>query len=185
MLRRAKKECRNRFVQEADRNDIWKYTAPISEAKASDLAGEEGRRATNREERDCMLIRAAFLEAPDAGEQPPLPVGGSAYQRINEELVGQLLARTRNESAPGGDTMELVKVTWDWAPECITAMVRACIELGQHPGSWKTAKGVVIPKPGKPDYAGPSLLLLDSISKLVERTAAHLTADHRKTEQAL
>jgi len=52
------------------------------------------------------------------------------------------------------------------------------IELGHHPESWKTAKGVVIPKPGKPDYtqvrAHRVISLLDSISKLVERTAAHL-----------
>jgi len=41
---------------------------------------------------------------------------------------------------------------------------------------------VVIPKPGKPDYtqvrAHRVISLLDSISKLVERTAAHLIADH-------
>ena len=93
-----------------------KYTAPRLEAKASDLADEEGRRATNREERDCMLLRAAFLEAPDVGEQHPLPVGGSAYQLINGELVGQLLARERPQRR-----QEIVKVMWDWAPECITA----------------------------------------------------------------
>jgi len=47
---------------------------------------------------------------------------------------------------------EIIKVLWDWAPECIMALVRACIQLGHHPESWKVAKGVVIPKPGKPEY---------------------------------
>ena len=41
---------------------------------------------------------------------------------------------------------------------------------------------MVITKPGKPDYkqvrAHRAISLLDSISKLVERTAAHLIADH-------
>jgi len=77
---------------------------------------------------------------------------------------------------------EIVKVLWDWAPGRITALATACIELGHHPESWKTAKGVVIPKPGKPDYtqvrAHRVISLLDSISKLVERSGAHLIADH-------
>jgi len=47
---------------------------------------------------------------------------------------------------------EIVKFMWEWAPERIMALVRACIELGHHPEGWKTAKGVVIPKPGKSDY---------------------------------
>ena len=58
-----------------------------------------------------------------------------------------------------------------------------------HPESWKTAMGVVIPKPGKPDYtqirAHRVISLLDSISKLVERTTAHLIADHLKRRNKL
>jgi len=84
---------------------------------------------------------------------------------------------------------EIVKVIWEWASERITTLVRACIELGHHPESWKTAKGVVIPKPGKPDYsqvrAHRAISLLDSISKLVERTAAHLIADHLERRSKL
>ena len=52
-------------------------------------------------------------------------------------------------------------------------LARACIRLGYHPKLWKTAKGVVIPKPGKPDYskvrAYRVISLLDVISKLVEQ----------------
>jgi len=47
----------------------------------------------------------------------------------------------------------------------------------------------VIPKPGKPDYtqvrAHRVISLLDSISKLVERTAAHLIADHLERRSKL
>jgi len=138
-----------------------------------------------------MLIEAAFLEAPDGGAKPPLQAEGSAHRRVNRERVGRLLARTRNASAPGGDKMgaEIVKVMWEWAPERITALVRACIELGHHPEGWKTAEGVAIPKPGKPDYtrvrAHRVRSLLDSISKLVERTAAHLIADHLERRNKL
>jgi hypothetical protein len=47
---------------------------------------------------------------------------------------------------------------------------------------WKTAKGIVIPKAGKPDYSQVQsyrvIALLDVMGKLVERTAAHLLNDH-------
>lgn len=47
---------------------------------------------------------------------------------------------------------------------------------------WKTASGIVIPKPGKPDYrvevrAFRVIALLDSLGKLVEKTVACLIAD--------
>jgi len=48
---------------------------------------------------------------------------------------------------------------------------------------------VVIPKPGKPDYskvrAYRVISLLDVISKLLERTAAHLIADHLERKRGL
>jgi len=47
----------------------------------------------------------------------------------------------------------IIKDIWQWDSERITQIVRACIRLGQHPELWKTVKGVVIPKPGKPDYS--------------------------------
>ena len=64
-----------------------------------------------------------------------------------------------------------------------------CIRLGHHPELWKTAKGIVIPKPGKPDYskvrAYRVICLLDVISKLVERMVGHLIADHLERKKVL
>ena len=101
-IRRARKECWNNFVQRADTDQVEravKYTAPRLEGKVQTLVDEEGTK-------ECMVIAAAFPEAPYAGEQPPLPDGGRAHQRINEALVGRLLAKTRNASVPGGDRTE-------------------------------------------------------------------------------
>jgi len=64
-----------------------------------------------------------------------------------------------------------------------------CCRLGHHPEIWKTAKGIVIPKAGKPDYsrvrAYRVICLLDVISKLVERTAGFLIADHLERKRGL
>jgi len=82
-----------------------------------------------------------------------------------------------------------VKVFWQWDRQRITQLVRACIWTGYRPKVWKTAKGVVIPRPGKPDYAKVRayrvISLLDVIGKLVERTAAHLIGDHLERKRAL
>jgi len=96
--------------------------------------------------------------------------------------VGSLLAKAANTSAPGDDRISAgIKVFWHWDPKRFVKMVRACIRLGHHPKLWKTAKGVVISKPGKPDYSKDRayrvISLLDVVSKLVERTAAYLTVD--------
>jgi len=144
-IRRAKKSCWEEHVQGADKEQLWRavrYTAPRLEGKAKTLVDEAGTKATSREERECMLIATAFPEALDVGEKPPLPGGGHAHQRVNESLVGRLLAKTRNASAPGGDRMgaEIVKIMWEWAPERVTALVRACIELGHHPKAGRRPK---------------------------------------------
>ena len=80
---------------------------------------------------------------------------------------------------------DIVKVFWQWDPERFTQLVRAYIRLGHHPRIWKTAKGVVIPKPGKPDYskvrAYQVISLLDVTAKLAEPMAAHLISDHLET----
>ena len=114
-----------------------------------------------------------------------------AFEKVDSSLVGALLGKASNTSAPGGDRISagIVKVFWQWDQERFTQLVRSCIRLGHHPKLWKTAKGVVIPKPGKPDYskvrAYRVISLLDVVSKLVERTAAHLIADHLERKRGL
>jgi len=53
----------------------------------------------------------------------------------------------------------------------------------------ENSKGVVIPKPGKPDYSQVRaywvISLLDVVSKLVEWTAAHLIAGHLECKRRL
>jgi hypothetical protein len=95
-------------------------------------------------------------------------------------MIGKLLGKAADFSAPGDDRISagIIKVFWEWDQQRIVQLVRACVRLGYHPELWKTAKGIVIPKAGKPDYskirAYRVICLLDVISKLVERTADHL-----------
>jgi len=140
-------------------------------------------------EREQAIMRAHFPNAPPGSFEPR--EGGRAFERVDSHLVGSLLAKAANTSAPGDGRIPagIVKVFWQWDKQRIVQLARACIRLGYHPKLWKTAKGVVIPKPEKPDYskvrAYRVISLLDVISKLVERTAAHLIANHLERKRGL
>jgi len=137
-----------------------------------------------------MILESAFPQPPpDNGITAPQD--GEAHKAIDKPPVCRIIGGFANQNAPGEDRMgaEIVKLLWEWDPERITNLVRLCIQVGTHPESWKTAKGIVIPKPGKPDYrqvrAHRVIALLDSIGKLVEKTAARLIADQLERSRSL
>ena len=123
-------------MQQTDKNKVWTAVSPKAESQNEDLVARKatGRR-TERSKSACSPRRPQTRES----KPPPLPAGRSAYQRINEVLVGQLLANTGNASVPGGDRMgaEIVKVMWGR----ITALVRAFIALSLDTMcTWKVGK---------------------------------------------
>jgi len=191
-VRRAKRECWNRFLQEGKGNDVWtatRYTTPRIDKAGQALVDEDGNIAEGHYEREKALLSAHFPKAPPGDYTPK--GGGRAFERVNTEVVGGLLGKAANASAPGDDRISagILKVFWEWDHQRIVQLVRACIRLGHHPELWKTAKGIVIPKPGKPDYsrvrAYRVICLLDVISKLVERTAGYLIGDHLERKKGL
>jgi len=144
------------------------------------------------ERKNCFCLGPTIFSFPKGPPDTYAPAeGGRAFERVDAHMVGSLLAKAANTSALGDDRIsaDILKIFWQWDRQRITQLVRACIRTGYHPKIWKTAKGVVIPKPGKPDYAKVRayrvISLLDVIGKLVERTAAHLIADHLERKRAL
>jgi len=117
------------------------------------LVREDGSIAEGHHERGQAILQAHFPPGPPGSYEPAQ--GGWAFEVVNSQLVGSLLSTAANTSAPGDDRISagIVKVFWQWDKQRITQLVRACIRLGFHPGIWKTAKGVVIPKPEKLDYS--------------------------------
>jgi len=194
-IRKAKKDCWNRFLQDAEGNNVWtatRYTSVRIDKAGQVLVDEDGFQAETQEDRRRTLLKGHFPPAPtDTLPYEGAVVGGPAYQQVDQRLVGALLGKTASTAAPGNDQISagILKVFWEWDPSRITQLVRACIRLGHHQRIWKTAKGIVIPKLGKPDYsrirAYRVISLLDVIAKLVERTAAHLIADHLERSKGL
>jgi len=192
-IRKAKRDCWNRFLQEADGNKVWTavaYTTPRIDKAGQVLAREDGSIAEGPWEWEHAILQAHFPQGPP-GSYTPAEEGGQTFRRIDAQLVRSLLRTAAKTSAPGDDRISagIIKVFWQWDEQRIAQLGRACIRLGFHPGIWKRAKGVVIPKRGKPDYskvrAYRVISLLDVISKLLEITAAHLIADHLERKQGL
>jgi len=68
-------------------------------------------------------------------------------------------------------------------------VVKMSFRLGIHPRVWKEAKGVVIPKPNKPDYgvakAYRVITLLNCLGKVVEKVAANAIAEECERRRLL
>ena len=121
--------------------------------------------------KDLGTVPLHFPDDPPA--RPTRP-----FSPITKEEAHALLSHTKNASAPGssGIGWELLKQGWSHIDDALTEVFNACITLGYHPPTWKSAVVVVIPKPDKPDYTLPKahrpISLLETMSKLLEKVIA-------------
>jgi hypothetical protein len=89
-----------------------------------------------------------------------------------------------SSKAPGIDQLNFLalRLLWGWDAAHIVALVRQCFRLGLHPQAWKTAKGILLRKPNKPDYSVVKVYrvisLLNCIGKVVEKMAAKAISNY-------
>jgi Reverse transcriptase (RNA-dependent DNA polymerase) len=114
---------------------------------------------------------------------PPL-VATHPHAPVTEAEILDALQPTSNKSAlgPSGHNYKLVKWAFSTNPSRIQALFEACLRLGYHPRTWKTATIAVVHKPGKEDYSLPKcycpVALLECMGKLLEKVVAkRLTHD--------
>jgi hypothetical protein len=87
---------------------------------------------------------------------------------------------SKSALGPSGTPYPLIRWLNEADPDLLPSLFTAALCLGGHP--WPTAKVVVIPKPGKPDYSLPCayrpISLLKCVGKVLEKiVAARLRAD--------
>ena len=74
----------------------------------------------------------------------------------------------------------MIRLLWSWDRDRIIGVVQKSIQLGHYPAIWKTAKGVILRKAGKPNYtvskAYRVISLLECLGKIVERVVARKIA---------
>ena len=104
---------------------------------------ENGNITESLREREHAIMGAHFPKGPPGNYAPK--GGGRATELIVAQLVGTLLVKASNTSAPGDDRIsaDVIEVYWQWKNSGSHA--RSGLH---HSKLWKSAKGVVIPKPG-------------------------------------
>jgi hypothetical protein len=117
--------------------------------------------------------------------------GGGMRRMITDEDVRGAVFDQSVKKAPGPDRLgfKAIRLLWEWDAQRIIAIVKTSFRLGIHPQAWKEAKGMVIPKPNKPDYgitkAYRVITLLNCLGKVVEKVAANAIAEACERRQLL
>jgi hypothetical protein len=169
-----------------EKSQLWEVAAWRHGRRASkvpSLKGPEGIVHTH-EEISNVLSRRFFADTPPQvpphfhDDPPARPT--RTLQPIDKEMVGHLLSKASNRSAPGqsGHTWTVIKWTWSADPERVLNLLTACLRAGHHPRVWKEATVCVIPKPNRADYTLAKnfrpISLLECLGKLLEKVVAKL-----------
>ena len=114
-IRKAKKECWNKFLQEAKGREVWtagNYTALRLDRTGQALVDEEGNIAESQDEREAVILKGHFPKGPPGKYEPS--AGGRTFERVDVHLVVSLLAKAANTAVPGDDRIsaDILKVFW-------------------------------------------------------------------------
>jgi hypothetical protein len=191
-IREAKRRTWEEFLQNAKDDEVWsviRYTKPNKVTSVPTITDSRGNVADTHEAKSDMLARMAFPPPVEydggSGEAGP---EGEAFGYVTDDAVRQAIYSMSGKKAPGPDGLgaSVLRLMWEWDSQRITALVRASIRLGAHPNTWKVAKGVTIPKPGKDDYTRAKsyrvISLLNCLGKVVEKVVATMISDHCERE---
>lgn len=96
-------------------------------------------------------------------------------QPLSSSEIGLALSKSSNTSAPGPDQIpyRVWKKVNAINPHLLPALLGPLLQYSFLPLSLKRADGIVLSKPGKPDYSTPAffrvIVLLETVSKIRER----------------
>ncbi|XWX00640.1 hypothetical protein V2A60_008661 [Cordyceps javanica] len=137
----------------------------------------------------AMALRKEKLERRDASDDIPdawQPAVEPAKRRpfakvISAKEVEKAVLHTGN-TTPGSDgiTTKMLQAAWSHIARPLTTLYNACLRLGYHPGVFKAAEVVMIPKLNKRDLSDVGswrpISLLSCLSKGLERVIARRIA---------
>jgi ribonuclease HI len=200
------------FLDEAGEGKLWKAATYMKPREtwgcipALQVGSEE---ITRNEDKAKAFLDAFFpaMNTPEPGP-PTSPLPELPWPPITELEIERALRSARGTTAPGEDNLPML--VWKnlsvYLHAVIAHIFTACITLGHHPKQWRSAKIVVLRKPGKSDYSVPGayrpISLLNTLGKVLEaviaRRLSYLAEKHgllpssqfggrpgRTTEQAL
>ena len=118
------------------------------------------------------------------------PTPHRTIRKVKTQEINKLILQLKNRKAPGVDgiTNEVLKQLSPKAIQSLTNIINASRKTGYFPESWKIAKVIMIPKPGKP-HSDPNnyrpISLLNTMSKLAEKVTLFDLQRHIKQNQII
>jgi len=116
------------------------------------------------------------------------PIEAQTVQLVTPTEVRQAIHQAKISEVPGDDKVSnlVLRNLPARAIVLLTLSFNACLLLGYFPATWKTAKVLAFPKPGKPRHQPGNyrpISLLSCLSKTLERiilttTLDFITANH-------
>jgi hypothetical protein len=105
-------------------------------------------------------------------------------REVREALFTQSVKKALGVDGIGFKALRLL---WRWAEDRVVSLVQGCIRMGYHPCTWKTAKGILLRKQGKPTYTAAKayrvISLLSCLGKVVEKAIATWIASFCEREE--
>jgi len=155
------------------------------------LKSRDGLVAESWEDKAELIKEEAFPKPLKGVERKAQEEGGRMWKKITDEDIRLALFDQSVKKAPGPDRLgfKAMRLLWDRDAPRIIVIVKGTFRLGIHPRFWKEAKGVVLPKPNKPDYGVAKsyrvITLLNCLGKVVEKVAANAIAEECERSQLL
>jgi hypothetical protein len=193
-IRKAKRLAWERFLEgvfptddhtelASDPERCWRalrYTKPqvplhTPAIKVSGVDGQPDKIVATAEGKEEIFIAQAFpSQSMVEGEVvPPSSLADVSAREVREALFTQSVKK-----APGVDGIgfKALRLLWRWAEDRVVSLVQGCVRMGYHPCTWKTAKGILLRKQGKPTYTAAKayrvISLLSCLGKVVEKAIA-------------
>lgn len=147
---------------------------------------------TSNEDKAQAFMDTFFPTMAEAQEQPlssSLPE--IPWHPITELEVYRSVRAAKGYTAPGEDGLPTLvwKRLWKYLRKLITRIFTTSVDLGYHPRRWRSARIVVLRKPGKPDYSVPGayrpISLLNTLGKLLEAVMAQRLSYFAETHKLL
>lgn len=188
-IKQAKRQCWEKWLQEADGPKVWDVLRGASKAvkqlRVGKLIDEVGSVAETDQQKREMLAGISFPQQNVRTTEQENDQGSAPGWNVNwEERTIRVIKSLPKRKAPGPDgiTSELAQTLESLTPGFMGPFVKASLEIGYHPKEWRKAWGVPIPKHGKKDYskakAYRTISLLNVLGKITEKVAADTLTDH-------
>ena len=179
-IREAKQQSWTSFLTEVTGKEVfqaYKYTKPRLIEKVPPIKDSEGNLCQNFPDKCKAFIKAMYPKPPEIqmerAESTSIPA--SYWPALKDNEVKQVILTSSCKKAPDPDgiSFAIIQKTYQAIPKAFNWVYSKLIEQGFHPRCWREGIGIILKKPGKPDYSVPKaykiITLLNCMGKVAEK----------------